>query len=145
MADPCNDVFGAPLLGISPNLRNTFGIGLILFAFHRNAPISKMKKRTATILWLAGLDLGGLSSHSVSRCGDALHLGEACPAVFAIDQGEECRHDATPLLIHATIVTGDRFQPSSQSRKNDFVGIEIGFVGTSPRKLAHTPVRMAPG
>jgi hypothetical protein len=29
------------------------------------------------------------------------HLGEARPAIFTVQHGEECQHDRTPLFDHA--------------------------------------------
>jgi hypothetical protein len=37
------------------------------------------------------------------------HLGEARPAIFTIEQGEECQHDRTPLFDHGRDPEGCRF------------------------------------
>jgi len=43
-----------------------------------------------------------------------LHVDEAGPAILAIDEGEECRHDRTPLSFDGSSLTEVCFRPFSQ-------------------------------
>jgi hypothetical protein len=67
------------------------------------------------------------------------HLGEASPAIGAINQTEQCEHDRTPLLINPEMLPRCSVRPISREGQIGFVAYLFDFLGTRRRNQLTRP------
>jgi hypothetical protein len=67
------------------------------------------------------------------------HLGEASPAIGAIDQTEQCEHDRTPLLINPEMLPRCSVRPISREGQIGFIAYLFDFLGTRRRNQLTRP------